>query len=74
MEDIIKLKMEVKMSTAKDEVVSLLKKLPDDCSLEDIQYHLYVIEKIQRGIERAEKEGTFSQEEVEKRLNKWITK
>ena len=34
------------MSTAKEEVEALLEKLPDDCSLEDIQYHLYVIEKV----------------------------
>jgi hypothetical protein len=59
------------MSTAKEEVEALLKKLPDDCSLEDIQYHLYVIEKIRRGIERAEKERTIPQEESEKRLSKW---
>ena len=62
------------MNTAKKEVQSLLEKLPEDCSLEDIQYHLYVIEKIQRGIEVAEKLGVFSQEEVEDRLNKWILK
>ena len=62
------------MNTAKKEVQSLLEKLPEDCSLEDIQYHLYVIEKIQRGIEVAEKQGVFSQEEVETRLNKWISK
>ena len=34
------------MSTAKNEVQSLLEKLPDDCTLEDIQYHLYVVEKV----------------------------
>jgi len=62
------------MSTAKQEVESLLKKLPDDCSLEDIQYHLYVIEKIQRGIEAAEKKGMVSQEEAENRLGKWVKK
>jgi hypothetical protein len=61
------------MKSAKEEVKSLLSKLPDDCTLEDIQYHLYVIEKIQRGIERAEKEGTMSQEEVEKKFSKWTT-
>ena len=61
------------MNTTKEEVQSLLKKLPDDCSLEDVQYHLYVIEKIQRGIKRAEQEGTISQKEAEKRLGKWIT-
>lgn len=61
------------MNTAKDEVESLLKKLPDDCTLEDVQYHLYVIEKIQRGIQRAQKEGIISQEEVERRLSKWTS-
>jgi hypothetical protein len=34
------------MNTAKDEVRELLDKLPENCSLEDVQYHLYVIEKI----------------------------
>jgi len=62
------------MSTAKDQVEALLKKLPEDCSLEDIQYHLYVIEKIHRGIERAEREGIVTEEEAEKRLSKWIIK
>ena len=61
------------MNTAKDEVRALLDRLPDDCSLEDVQYHLYVIEKIHRGIERAEKEGTISQEEVERKLKKWTS-
>jgi len=60
--------------TAKDEIQSLLQKLPDDCTLEDVQYHLYVIEKIRKGIERAENEGAVSQEEVERRLAKWTSK
>ena len=61
------------MSTAKNEVQSLLEKLPDDCTLEDIQYHLYVVEKVHRGIDRAEKEGDLAQQAVEKRLGKWNT-
>ena len=61
------------MSTVKSEVQSLLDKLPDDCSLEDVQYHLYVVEKVHRGIDRAEKEGDIPQQEVEKRLGKWNT-
>ena len=62
------------MSTAKSEVQSLLEKLPDDCTLEDIQYHLYVVEKVHRGLKRAEKEGEISQQDVEKRLRKWNTR
>ena len=61
------------MSTAKNEVQQLLKTLPDDCSLEDIQYHLYVIEKVRNGLEMADSQGTLSQEEVEQRLGKWLT-
>ena len=62
------------MNTAKEEVRSLLQNLPEDCTLEDVQYHLYVIGKVQRGIDRAEKEGTIPHEEIEKRLGKWISK
>jgi len=61
------------MNTAKQEVESLLKTLPEDCSLEDIQYHLYVIEKVQRGLAAADSQGTLTQEEVEARLKKWTT-
>ena len=61
------------MSTAKNEVQQLLNTLPDDCSLEDIQYHLYVIEKVRHGLEVADTQGTLSQEEVEQRLGKWFT-
>lgn len=62
------------MSTAKEEVESLLNRLPEDCSLEDIQYHLYVIEKVHQGLEAADTQGSVSQEEVEQRLGKWLTK
>ena len=61
------------MSTAKEEVEALLSKLPDDCSIEDIQYHLYVIEKVRNGLEIADTQRTLSQEEVEQRLGKWLT-
>ena len=56
------------MSTAKEEVEALLDKLPDDCSLEDIQYHLYVLEKVRHGLDVAETQGTVTQAEVEERL------
>jgi hypothetical protein len=55
-------------------VESLLKNLPDDCSLEDIQYHFYVVEKIRRGAEAAYRQGALTQEDVERRLGKWTTR
>jgi hypothetical protein len=62
------------MHIAKQEVEAMLKTLPDDCSLEDIQYHLYVIEKVRNGLTRAKMEGTLLQSEVEQRLSKWLIK
>jgi len=62
------------MSNAKDEVSQLLQKLPDNCSLEDIQYHLYVLEKIQSGLASAASSGTVPQSEVEERLGKWLAR
>ena len=61
------------MSTAKEDVEALLTRLPDDCSLEDIQYHLYVIDKVRHGLEVADTQGTITQEEAEEQLSKWIT-
>lgn len=60
------------MQIAKQQVASMLQNLPEDCSLEDIQYHLYVIEKIKNGVARAETEGAISQQDTEKKLAKWI--
>ncbi len=61
------------MSTTKQDVESLLNRLPDNVSIEDIQYHLYVLDKVRRGLEDARVNGTLSQEEVEKRFSKWLT-
>ena len=61
------------MSTMKHDVELLLNKLPDDSSVEDIQYHLYVFDKVRRGLEDARVNGTLSQEEVEARLAQWLS-
>jgi len=58
--------------SAKQEVQSLLETLPDNCSIEDIQYHLYILEKVRRGLEDAKEGRVISQEEVESRLGKWL--
>jgi hypothetical protein len=62
------------MQSAKKDVQELLNHLPDEATLEDIHYHLYVLEKIRRGETRAKTEGTLTQDDVEARLRKWITK
>ncbi|MBI5326938.1 MAG: hypothetical protein HZB80_01390 [Deltaproteobacteria bacterium] len=62
------------METVKQEVNNLLTRLPDDCSLEDVQYHLYVLQKIERGLQDAKEGRVYTQEEVEKRMSKWLSR
>jgi hypothetical protein len=62
------------MQTAKQEVQDMLQNLPDNSTLEDIQYHLYVLEKVSRGVQSLETEGGVSQADTEKRLRQWIIK
>lgn len=60
--------------TAKEQVQEVLQSLPDDCSMEQIQYHLYVADLIRHRLETADNEPSIPHEEVKKRLEKWLIK
>jgi len=62
------------MVAVKQEVQNMIQKLPDNCTYEDIQYHLYVAEKIKNGMNRAKKEETVSHENAKQRMAKWLSK
>lgn len=59
--------------TAKETVHTLLDRLPDSCSLDDVLYHLYVIRAIDRGLADVEAGQTIPHEQVEAELRrKWL--
>lgn len=60
------------MNTAKQEVQKILEHVPDSASFEDIQYHIYVREKIEKGLQEVKNGQIISQEEVEKRMSQWL--
>jgi hypothetical protein len=60
------------MSQAKKHAISLIRKLPDDCSLEDIRYQLYVHERIEAGMKALAEGRTVSLEEAERRMATWL--
>jgi predicted transcriptional regulator len=62
------------METAKQQVEEILATLPENASLEDIQYHIYVRQKIERGLADADAGRVLSRAEVERRLEKWFAK
>ena len=60
------------MATAKQDVRRVLDGLPEEASLEDIQYHLYVLQHIERSGEDVEAGRVLPQDEVEQRLARWL--
>jgi len=60
------------MNAVKEEAIRLIQSLPDDCSFEEIQYHLYVIQKVERGLAAIDEERVVSQEEAERRVSGWV--
>jgi predicted transcriptional regulator len=60
------------MGTAKQEVRRRLDEIPDDATFEDIQYHIYVREKIERGLKDVDEGRVVSAEEMDRRMQKWL--
>jgi predicted transcriptional regulator len=60
--------------TTKDTVRALLDRLPEDCTLDDVLYHLYVIQSVERGLADADAGRTIPHEQVAADLRrKWLT-
>ena len=62
------------MSPVKDQVKSVLRSLPDNCTMEDVHYELSIAEKVRRGLLEIKRGQGISHAEVRKRMKKWLTK
>jgi len=62
------------MISPKKRASKLLKELPDNCTYEDIQYHLYVLQKIERGLMDSEAGRVYTHEQMKKKLSRWLNK
>jgi predicted transcriptional regulator len=60
------------MATAKEEIRRMLDTLPNDANWEDIQYAIYVRERIERGRREADEGKIIDQEEIEHRMKRWL--
>ena len=58
------------MAAVKHEAQKMIQNLPDNCTYEDIQYHLYVIEKIRKGVDRAAEGKAVSHHDAKERMAK----
>jgi hypothetical protein len=59
--------------TAKEEVIEMLRRLPDDVSLEDIAYHVSVMAGVERGLRDLEEGRIVTHEEVKRQMDEWTS-
>jgi hypothetical protein len=58
--------------TTKRDVIEMLERMPDDVSLEDIMYALYVRQKVDRGLKDAAEGRLIPHDEVMRKLDEWL--
>ena len=59
------------IENSKADIISYLQTLPEDSSLEDIMYHLYVRKKIQQGLDDVHNGRVLSHEEMMQQIKIW---
>ena len=62
------------MASAKQTVRAVLDALPENCSLEDVQYQLYLRQRIEKSRAAAAEGRVVSHDQVKQRLAKWAAK
>ena len=59
------------METLKQEAIRAISKLPESANIDDIMYELYVIDKVNKGREAAQRGDSISIEELKKEMQSW---
>jgi predicted transcriptional regulator len=57
---------------AKQQILKAIEELPDDAGVEEALDRLYLLYKVERGLRQADRGELFSQEEVRRRMAKWL--
>ena len=59
-------------TTPKQATLDLVRRLSDDASFEEIQYEIYVLQKIETGLREVEAGESVSHAEASQRLSRWL--
>jgi hypothetical protein len=62
----------IKTTSVKEEVIQMIQRLPDHCTLEDIQYHLYVREMVEKGMKDIDAGNVVPHQEAKRRMREWL--
>ena len=59
------------MQPAKQEALETIGKLPDDANMDEIMYHLYVLDKVRKGQKAAEDGRTIASKDLKSEIETW---
>lgn len=62
------------MPSVKQRVIEMIQSLPEEVTIDDIMAELYFKLQVDAGLKKLDEGQGISQEEVEKRMPKWLTK
>ena len=62
------------MAGVKQQVIKMIQDLPDEVTIDDIMAELYFRLQVDAGLKELDGGEGIPQEEVEKRMAKWLTK
>ena len=68
---VLRCEREVAVET-KQQILKAIEDLPDDAGVEDALDRLYLLYKVERGLQQADRAELISQEEVRQRIAKWL--
>lgn len=58
--------------TEKETILKAMSEMPDDANIQDAMERLYLLYKVEQGLEQSKARETISQAEARKRLAKWL--
>jgi len=62
------------MSSVKQEVIKLIKTLPDGVDYDKIMAEIYFRQKVDKSLKQIEQDKVVSHEQAKKRISSWIKK
>ncbi|HAJ80643.1 MAG TPA: hypothetical protein DCO75_12830 [Fibrobacteres bacterium] len=62
------------MNKEKDQVIEIIRQLPDESTVDDIMEELYFRMQVDRGIKELDEEKGIPHQDVRDRLSRWLEK
>lgn len=57
---------------AKDKVINIISKFPEQFSLDDVVEKLIILDKIEKGFQDSENNHVLTEEEVDEKIKDWL--